>query len=277
MPTVTCARETQGFRPWTNPKPLAGLRGLGQGTPMLPAGLLSVTYADGTTGFFDPADGTYYDSQGNDITGYVQSFGGAKIGGPASAAAIAAAEGLPAPTGGAGVPATPSPTVIAPAPAGPSTPAGAPTGSYLLYTGNWSVTLTQSMNSIIAAVRAAIAGYGLQVGNVNCPACSSVTPSSVLASAGIQSFQVQLQILVTGTGFAQPSDAGSIVDHAFYTVTGKMPTSSSTTVQQLPGVAGAAGVPPAAPSQSITSWLEQNALWIGLGIGAIVLVPRLMR
>src|SRR5579864_9843825 len=97
MPVVSYARETQGFRPWTNPRPLAGLRGLGQGTPMLPAGLLTVKYPDGTTGFFDPTDGTYYDSQGNDVTGYVQNFGaaqGIEIGPPATSAQIAAAEGL---------------------------------------------------------------------------------------------------------------------------------------------------------------------------------------
>ena len=66
---------------------------------MLPSNMQAVTYKDGSKGFLDPADGTYYDSQGNDITGYVQNFGGAKVTGPASAAAIAAAEGIPVSSG----------------------------------------------------------------------------------------------------------------------------------------------------------------------------------
>lgn len=64
---------------------------------LLPSNMQTVKYADGSTGFFDPADGTYYDSQGNDVTGYVQNYGGAKVTGTASASQIAAAEGLSTP------------------------------------------------------------------------------------------------------------------------------------------------------------------------------------
>jgi hypothetical protein len=59
------------------------------------SGCQGVRFADGTQGFLDPADGTYYDSQGNDVTGYVQNFGGATVLGPASPADVVAAEGLP--------------------------------------------------------------------------------------------------------------------------------------------------------------------------------------
>jgi len=69
--------------------------GMGQ---LLPQNMQTVKFADGTTGFLDPADGTYYDSQGNDITGYVQNFGGATITGTATAAQIAAAEGISPPS-----------------------------------------------------------------------------------------------------------------------------------------------------------------------------------
>ncbi len=64
---------------------------------MLPSSLQTVSYADGTKGFFDPADGTYYDSQGNDVTGYAQNFGGVKVTGTATPAQIAAAEGISTP------------------------------------------------------------------------------------------------------------------------------------------------------------------------------------
>jgi len=69
--------------------------GMGQ---LLPANMQTVRFADGSTGFLDPSDGTYYDSQGNDITGYVQNFGGATITGTATAAQIAAAEGITPPS-----------------------------------------------------------------------------------------------------------------------------------------------------------------------------------
>lgn len=69
----------------------------GSSSIMLPSNLQTVSYADGTKGFFDPTDGTYYDSQGNDVTGYAQNFGGAKITGTATAAQISAAEGISTP------------------------------------------------------------------------------------------------------------------------------------------------------------------------------------
>lgn len=74
---------------------------------MLPSNMLAVTFGDGTKGFLDPADGTYYDSQGNDVTGYVQNFGGAKVTGAASSGSIAAAEGISAPVPKSAAPALP--------------------------------------------------------------------------------------------------------------------------------------------------------------------------
>jgi hypothetical protein len=58
------------------------------------SGCSSVTYGNGQTGFFDPNDGTYYDSQGNDITAQVAAYGGAKVGGAANPALVAQAEGI---------------------------------------------------------------------------------------------------------------------------------------------------------------------------------------
>jgi len=75
----------------------------------LPANLLAVQFGDGTSGFLDPADGTYYDAQGNDVTGYVQNFGGTSVIGPASQASIDAANGVPQ-----GLPPGPSPRVTNP-------------------------------------------------------------------------------------------------------------------------------------------------------------------
>jgi len=80
---------------------------------MLPSSLQTVSFADGTTGFFDPQDGTYYDSQGNDVSGYVQNFGGAKITGTATSAQISAAEGISTP---GAAPRVAAPTSVIPPP-----------------------------------------------------------------------------------------------------------------------------------------------------------------
>src|ERR1700685_626511 len=95
----------------------------------LPANMLSVKFADGSIGFLDPTDGTYYDDQGDDITGYVNNFGGATVLGPASAAAIAAANGVavaavipPASPAGAAPRVSATPTLTTPAPAAAATP-----------------------------------------------------------------------------------------------------------------------------------------------------------
>ena len=114
------------MEPQSVPQQLRGLRGLGDASTMLPQNMYAVTYGDGSTGFMDPTDGTYYDSQGNDITSYVQNFGGAKVTGTATAASIQAAEGLAAPSvlqsiSNALAPG-PSPRVTV-----PTTPASAPT------------------------------------------------------------------------------------------------------------------------------------------------------
>ncbi len=99
----------------------------------LPANMLSVKFADGSFGFLDPTDGTYYDDQGDDITGYVNNFGGAQVLGPASAASIAAANGVAvAAVVPAASPAGASPRVSTSAPASAS-PTLAATQSDAMY------------------------------------------------------------------------------------------------------------------------------------------------
>jgi len=234
MPTVHYILPEQGWRPYTNPRPLSGLHGRLGGLGRL-----------GDSNTFSGCVQAY-DSQSNPVA----------CGDP-SAAVWVDANGNAVPAGtGTGTGAAAQPT------------AGAPTGSYLTYKGTWAVTLTQSADTIISKVRAALAESGLQVTNVNAQV-------GVAASAGLTSFAVSLQLLVTGSGFAQPSDAGSIVDHAYYSVTGKMPVSSSTVVQSLPSGAGAGAAPPPA-GQDWSTWLQDNALWIGLGIVGVVVLPKLL-
>ena len=240
MPTVGYTHEQQGFRQYANPRPYAHLKGLGRLSDGNTFGTCVQAYdANGNSVACDDSSAVIWmDANGNTV---------------------------PAPTAAAAATLTPS----APsAPAASAAAAGAPTGAYLTYQGTWTVTFTQSANDIISKVGAALAAFGLKLTNSN----STV---GALASAGLSTFTVQLQLLVTGPGFAQPGDAGSFVDHAFYTVTGKMPVASSTSVQSLPGGATVGGAPPPA-AQSLTAWLEDNAFYIGLGIAAVVLLPKLI-
>ena len=155
----------------------------------------------------------------------------------------------------------------APASGGLTSVAGAPSGSVLLYQGTWQVTLTLNVNTIISRVSQMLQSYGLQV----------ATQSSTGGAFTVGNFNIALTLKVTGSGFAQPSDAGSIVDHAYYTVVGRMPVSSSTFLQSMSGVpSNVPGSTTAAPG-TLTAWLEQNALWLGLGLGAIVVLPNLVK
>ncbi len=241
MPRVSTYRVAQGYRPFANPKhALAGLPGIGYRRL---SGL-----GDGTT-FSGCVQA--YDANGNPV-----------VCGDPSAAVWVDASGNAVPPGTAvGV----SAAIAAVPPAPPA--AGAPTGAYLTYTATWPITLTKSFATVMSAVQSFVAQYGLKVTN-------SSNNLSALSLAG--SFQVTIQLLVTGSGFVNPNDAGSIVDHAFYTAAGVMPLGSTTVVAQLPSGAGTVAAPPAAGAQSITSWLEDNALYIGLGIAVIVLLPRFL-
>lgn len=91
----TSPGPSAALAPMPMPLPLAPQPIVGPASGyMLPSNMMAVTFGDGTKGFLDPGDGTYYDSQGNDVTGYVANFGGAKVTGTASAASIQTAEGI---------------------------------------------------------------------------------------------------------------------------------------------------------------------------------------
>lgn len=260
MPVVRYAREQQGYRVFANPN--QALHGLGaQAIPMALA---------------DPncSAGMPYDVNGNLCAGVdpncAQLMPYDVNGNPCP--------GTPVQPSGTGTPASPSPTVITPQSAGPSTAAGAPTGSYLLYSATWQIpsshafsTPAQILASVLQALKASQTGF--QVGQAS--------QSGGLLT--VSNFNVQIQLFVNGPGFAQPNDAGSFVDSAYNRVTGLMPVVSSTVVTSLPAGVPSSPAPtgtspfPTGTAASFTTWFEQNALWIGLGIAGIVLLPRLVK
>jgi hypothetical protein len=158
---------------------------------------------------------------------------------------------------------------------GQGQPAGVPTGAWLTYVGNFQTTDTMSAQDIINAISSA-ALPGLTIGNVSTNAgILANTELFGIAESG-QNFSVTITLQVTGPGFAQPTDAGSIVNNAYYNATGSMPQGSSISVSSS-GNGSVGGPPPTGlANQSITQWFEQNAMWIGIGLAAVVLAQKLI-
>ena len=225
----------QGFRPYTNPgKALAGIGLRGLGDSNAFSGCVQGYDANSNpVPCGDPGAAVWMDANGNAVP----------------AGTLAAAPGGSMPTGGAA------------------------TGSLLLYQGQWQVTPTLNVNTIISRVSQAIRSYGLQV----------VNSQNDGGAFTVGNFNVMLTLQVTGGGYGQPLDAGSMVDHAYYSVVGRMPVFSSTTLQSAPGSpvpslispTASASATPAAP-QTLTQWFESNAWLIGLGIVAAVVLPKVL-
>lgn len=248
MPRIAYMVPMQGFRPSTNPRP-PGRGGLGR----LGAATICLDQNENSIPCTDP-NCTYGDCG---ASGPQQASGPLCL----DSAQNQVACSDPGCTYGDCVAPGASPAVAA---------VGAPTGSTLTYIGQWPITLTQSADSILGAVKTAVQAYGLQVTGTN-------YQIGIVQTAP---FAVQIQMLVTGSGFARPQDAGSIVDHAFYAATSKMPVSSQTVVAALPGAPSSTpgGVISEMPQAgTLTTWFEQNALWIGLAIAAIAIGPALIR
>lgn len=166
-----------------------------------------------------------------------------------------------------------------PAPALPSQAlAGAPTGSRLLYSATWQLSPShenaqQILASVLQSLKASASVVGFQVGSA----------SQNAGIFSVQNFNVQIELFVSGPGFGQPNDAGSFIDHAYNQVTGLMPVVSSTVVTALPSGIAAAPAPtgtspfPSGATSQLASWFESNALWIGVAVAAIVVLPGVVK
>ena len=155
------------------------------------------------------------------------------------------------------------------APASGPTPAqpapGVPTGSTLTYSGTWQTSTQYSTaGGVLTAVLAALRGFGIQVlgqdfsiGVVGALKAGTYTPTP---------FTVTISLSVSGPGFGQQSDVAAIIDHQVYQVTGAMPLGSNIVIGSVPGNATAP------PSTSLATWFEQNATWLFLGVGALVVI-----
>lgn len=155
-----------------------------------------------------------------------------------------------------------------------------PDQSVITYQGTWQNDVITSPQNILLAVTQALTQDGFAVRN------SQIATSGVASYLGLEeSYQVTLQLQVTnGQGFADPNDIISVIRHEVYVASGYFPLADSIPTVQVPGASSptatgqpnVAGAPPPPGMQSITDFLEQNAMWIGLGLAAMVLLPAVM-
>ncbi len=170
-----------------------------------------------------------------------------------------------------------------------------PNASVVTYQGTWSNTSqNDDPNSILQAVLAALTVDGFSIRTSSLGGGSSI-PGVTVAEDWLftqMPFTVTIQLQVNnGQGFSDPNDIISIVRHEVYVATGQFPSADSIPTMQTPdptqpgGLAAPVGTgqptvagapPPPGSASTFTAWLEQNAMWIGLGLAAVVLGPALM-
>lgn len=161
--------------------------------------------------------------------------------------------------------ATGAPTVPASA-AATSTPSASagqlPTGSQISYTAAWS-PIHGEASDVQAALSSQLPQHGMQLLNFN-------NTGSSLLGVGTQGFTAT--IAITGAGFALLTDAQSILVTIVQSIIGVgNETTNQISIIETPQTA-ISGSQTAAPgsAQSLTTWFENNAAYIGLGIIALV-------
>ena len=168
-----------------------------------------------------------------------------------------------------GAPTDSSPTPGNPAPVTAQTP-GVPNGAQVTYQG---IFVTSNMNrDPLQTVIQQLAAQGLPVISATILDQPSILSQVILTDSPIT---VQIVMRVAGPGFSQVSDVASIVNGLAYRATGNMPQTGAAAVTGLPGQTSGlpfSGLNP--DPQKLTAWLEKNALWLLLGVGAFVVISK---
>jgi len=188
------------------------------------------------------------------------------INGNITLAALYAKYGVSIPGGGGVVPTTPASASVTPPAQGPTaqqafgTAGQLPTGSQFNYVGGWS-PIHGSVSDVQAALSTKLSQYGMQLTGF------SSTGSSLL---GVGTAGFTATITVTGVGFALLSDAQSIVVTIVQGVIG----SGNLTTNQISLISTPSTPVPTtpAPASDPVAWLENNAVYIGAAVAALVLL-----
>lgn len=184
------------------------------------------------------------------------------INGNITLTALYAKYGVTIPGGGGVSPTTATtPASASVTPPATSQPQGQlPTGSQFSYAGGWS-PIHGSVGDVQAALSSELPAHGMQL------VAFHSTGSSLL---GVGSAGFTATIAVTGVGFALLSDAQSIVVTIVQSVIG---TGNLTTNQiALVSTPSTPSGNPQPPASDPVAWLENNAVYIGGVIAALVLL-----
>ena len=158
-----------------------------------------------------------------------------------------------------------------------------PNQAVVNYQGTWPLG-GKAASALLAQVSGALAQDGLVVRGMSSDAGFLANSPNVPFVQQL-TFNVRLQIQVTnGMGYGDPNDIISIIRHEVYVATGQFPITDSIPTVQVP--AGDGGVPsaPTATGQPDSSaapvdlgqWLSSNALLIGAGIVAAMVLPKVL-
>ena len=149
-------------------------------------------------------------------------------------------------------------------PSAGSTPVGQlPTGSQFSYVGGWS-PIHGSVSDVQSALSTELPAHGMQL-------VGFTSTGSSLLGVGTAGFSAR--IAVTGVGFSLLGDAQSIVVTIVQSVigTGNLTTNQ---ISLISTPSTPAGTTPSLATDPL-SWLENNVLYIGLGIGGLILLSNL--
>jgi hypothetical protein len=168
-----------------------------------------------------------------------------------------------------------------------------PDGSIVTYQGKWAPTGTMGAQDVVSAVVAALQNDGaLAVRNVQ--QNSSWLQNTPPFPLDVGTFDVTLTLQVkNGMGFGDPNDIAKIVQHYVYAITGAFPVADTIPNVQVPsgaGTPGATGQPqlpgatgqpqlPGAPGTPTdwSSWISNNFGTIALAVGALAILPPLLK
>jgi hypothetical protein len=116
---------------------------------------------------------------------------------------------------------------------------------------------SDSVGSFLSQLPGMLSPKGIQVVNSN-------------YSSSFSTFQIQLTLQITGSGFAQPNDLKSVVDGDIYAQRGEMPMASSISAGGTTGGGGPSAL-------NMDAFFSQNMTWILLGLGAVLVLPSLTK
>lgn len=165
------------------------------------------------------------------------------------------------PTSTATASAAGAPTITSTHPAQPSpaSPGQIPSGSTLLYTASYNpVKAFSTASTVISSIAAQLAAHGMAM------------VSNAVQQSGLTSQATFTMTVLDSVGHQYLTDAQSILDALLnqFTSNGRI----TSTVTLVSAGTTASGVPAATPASDPLTWLENNALYIGGAIAALVLI-----